>query len=102
MRVITATAADTNYGVDVLLLAISATERIHANHVILQALHANAGDILLGDETMTASNYGLRLKPGDVYGLDSGSGSNDVNLNSWYIRGDGVAGLKISVGQVLA
>lgn len=99
MQVITATVADTNYAVDALLLAINANERIHCANAVIQALHANTADVLLGDVNLSATNYGVRLKPGDAYVMDSGSGANSVNLNNLYIRGVAAATQKVSVAQ---
>ena len=102
MKVITATSADTNYGVDELLLALNANERIHCARVSIQALVANTADILIGDDSLSATNYGMRLRPGDAWVLDSGSGANDVNLNDLYIRGEGAASQKVSVAQFIS
>lgn len=102
MRTITAAIADTNYGVDERLLAGSATERIHCAGVSIQALKANTVDVLVGDASLSATNYGWRLSPGDTIDIGSGSGPNNVNLNTLYFRGEGAANQKVSVAQVVS
>lgn len=102
MRVITATSADTNYAVDERLLALNANERIHCSSVVLQADPANTADILVGDVSLSATNWGWRLSPGDITTIDAGSGANTVNLNSLYFRGEGAASQKLSVGQIIS
>lgn len=99
MNVVILTTKNINYDLATLLLAVNASERIHCASFEVQALAANSGDVLIGDPSMTASTYGLRLLPGESYTVQSGSGCNGANINALSVRGDNVDGLKLSINQ---
>lgn len=97
MQTVTLTNANQNYDLATLLLAVNANERIHAASIVLQAEFANTGDVLIGDATMTATSFGMRLQPGDAWNLDSGGGANRVHLNEFQAR-SAAAGQKVNIG----
>lgn len=101
MPTVTLTTKNTNYDLATLLLAAAPTARIHGNQVSIQAEAANAGDVLVGDPSMTASTFDARLQPGDFLPVGPGSGADSAHVNAYTVRGDNVDGLKVSVSVSL-
>lgn len=89
MQVVNLATSGTNYDLATLLLAVSATERIHGVGISIQALPANTADVLIGGADMTGTSYGNRLAPGDVLVLSNGGGTNATNLNAYQARPEG-------------
>lgn len=100
MQTVTLTNANQNYDLATLLVAVNAAERIHASTITLQADSANTGDILIGDASMTASSFGVRLTPGETMLLDSGGAANRVHLNEYQAR-SAAAGQKVNISQMV-
>jgi hypothetical protein len=99
---LTLTDADTNYNLHTLAVAIESTLRTNFSQISLQPIPANTGLVLIGDEALSGTRYGLVLgtvtspaaAPAVV--LRSGSGGADQSLKSLYAR-SAAAGQKIAV-----
>jgi len=63
---ITIANANTNYNLLQLVRAVRPEAPALAREVIITASPENSADILIGDETLSATNYGVRLAPGDA------------------------------------
>lgn len=100
MRTITLTSANTNYGVDELLLAENAAERIHCQEVTFQAPSGNTNPILIGDGSLSATEFGYSLVAGGSVTIRGTAGANSIALNSFKVRSAGAA-QGLSVMQVV-
>lgn len=64
-RTLTLTSADTNYNVGTLLAAAlgASLPQTNCDELLVQS-EATADDVLIGDATLSGSNYGYKLTPG--------------------------------------
>lgn len=94
---LTLTTADTTYKLQTLILAINSAERGMFGSISLQAQLGNATQILIGGADLDGTKYGIRLDPGDMITLSTGSGINDQSTLGLYTRGVTTAALKLNV-----
>ena len=47
----------------------------------------NTGSVLVGDSTLTSSNYGISILAGDSRTYNNGKGCNDVDLLNKFVLG---------------
>jgi hypothetical protein len=100
MRTVTLTSANTNYGVDELLLAENAAERIHCQEVTFQAPTGNTAVILIGDGSLSATEFGYSLAAGTILTIRGSAGANSVGLNAFKVRSAN-AGQLLSITQLV-
>lgn len=99
---LTLTDANTNYNLHDLAVAIEAGLRTNFSQISLQPIPANTGLVLVGDEALSATRYGLVLgtvtspAAAEPVVLRSGGGAADQSLKSLYAR-SAAAAQKIAV-----
>ena len=86
IRKVTLTNANTNYKLYTLMNDLDPRCPARCAEVQIQANSANAGTVLVGDGSLSATNYGKELDSLDGTTVGGGSDKNGIALKNIYLR----------------